>query len=59
MFVEHARGVIYSRAMVLFPDIFDNTRLLSLDKRHFHDLSEFAGTGVGEGHSEANFLNHL
>ena len=50
-----------TRFMILYPDILDNMGGLFFDEGHFHDLSQFAGTGVVERHGvfEKGWEDHL
>lgn len=48
---QDGAGVVDARVVVLLPDFSDLGGRLALNERHLHDFPQFAGTGVGEGHT--------
>ena len=52
LFGEDCADVVYSGAVVLLPYLLNFGGGLLLDEGDLHDLPEFPGAGVGEGHLE-------
>jgi hypothetical protein len=51
---QYGADVVDARTMVFLPDFCDFGGRLALDEGHLHDLTQLAGTGVGEGHLEGH-----
>jgi hypothetical protein len=59
LFGKDCAGVVDAGTVVFVPDVGYLCGWFPLDHGDLHDFSEFARTGVGEGHFEGDSQQHL